>query len=179
MKKIRKIPGGFTLIELIVSMVLLAALMTAVAVAFNASIKNYHDNLALSKNINTARAALMRITNDIRTAYGIASADDEDDPSTQCEIDVNGDAARMVDIRYRFEAGVPTGKLFLDQRDFSSGTWKSYVLCENVTSMTFNRAEVPGSPGMIRNVRITMTVTDDKGQLPTKLATAAVIRRNL
>jgi prepilin-type N-terminal cleavage/methylation domain-containing protein len=170
MKKTYKNQGGFTLVELMIAMVLLAALMAAVAAAFNASVKSYHDNEAISKTVNTARAALLRITNDIRTARSVALIGAGGDPdNTQCSMETRTGQ----NLTYRFEAG--TGTLWLDDND----AVQSYVLCKNVTAMSFERATVPSQPNLIRNVRIIMTVTDQQGQLPTKLAAAAVVRKNL
>jgi prepilin-type N-terminal cleavage/methylation domain-containing protein len=169
MKTYRTIPSGFTLVEVILSMTILAVLMTAVAVAFDASMKNYKDNEGLAKQINTARAALLRITNDIRTARGIVA----DLDTTQCSIDQDGDGE--ADITYRFDGDNKV--LYLDV--YESGSTSSYVLCRNVSAMTFTRGTVPGQPSLIRNVRITMTITDEKEQMAQKLVAAAVVRRNL
>lgn len=160
---------GFTLAEVLISMVILAVLLTAVAAAFDASMKNYKDNEAISKTMNAARAALLRITNDIRTAHGVRVTE-----HTKCEIDTTRDE-EAVTYRYRYDA--EKGILYLD--DYSSGTEKSYVLCEHVTEMKFFGAAMPGRPNQVRNVRITMTITDEGTNLSRKLAAAAVVRRNL
>lgn len=90
-----------------------------------------------------------------------------------CGIDLDGD--HVVDVRYRFDEAA--SMLNLDR--YESGSWIPYVLCENVSAMTFNRAAVPSDPLRIRNVRVSMTVTDDNRQLPQTLVTASVVRRNL
>ena len=59
---------GFTLVEMLMALVILAMLMTAVAVAFDASVTNFQVNEGISKTMNTARAALLRITTELRTA---------------------------------------------------------------------------------------------------------------
>lgn len=165
---------GFTLMEVLISMVILAVLLTAVATAFDASVKNYRNNEAISKTMNAARAALLRITNDIRTADGV-----EVNSEHTCSIDTTGDGE--ADIIYRYNADrydAEKGmRLYLD--DYSSGTEKSYVLCEHVTEMRFVGKPMPGKPNQVCNVRITMTVTDEKANLSRKLAAAAVVRRNL
>jgi hypothetical protein len=78
-------------------------------------------------------------------------------------------------VTYRFNSGDNT--LYLD--DNLGGS--SYVLCDNVTAITFERTPVPVTPpaipSAIRNVRISMTVSVDN--LSQTLATAAVLRRNL
>lgn len=172
MKKAASVQNGFTLMEVLLSMTILAVLMTAVAVAFDASMKNYKDNESMAKQINAARAALLRITNDIRTARGVAVIGTGGDPdNSQCSIDRDGDG--VTDITYRFEPDEKVLYLDLD----SSGS--ANVFCRNITEMAFNRATVPGQPTLVRNVRITMTVTDDQGQMARKLVAAAVVRRNL
>ncbi len=168
MEKGFPIRSAFTLMEVLISMTILAVLMTAVAVAFDASMKNYKDNEALAKQMNIARAALLRMTNDIRTAREIVVNAD----STQCRIASNGDD--QPDIIYRFDGNV----LYLDVCS-SSGPPIHYVLCENIAEMTFTWSPVPGQPSLVRNVRITMTVTDESSQTSKKLAAAAVVRRNL
>lgn len=172
MNKKKSKNSGFSLVEMMLALVILAVLMTAVAVAFDASVKNYHDNETISKTMNTARAALLRITNDIRTAQAVAVIGGTGDPdNSQCSL-VTAVGQNLV---YRFDSA--GSKLYLDR--YESGTWVPYVLCENVTAMTFNRAAVPSQSNLIRNVRISMTVTNNQGQMPQTLVTAAVVRRNL
>ena len=60
--------NGFTIIEMLISVTLLAMLVTAVAFAFDASVKNYQANQGIYRTVNTARAALLRITNEVRIA---------------------------------------------------------------------------------------------------------------
>jgi Tfp pilus assembly protein PilW len=164
---------------------ILAVLMAAVAVAFDASVKNYEDNRALCKALNTARAALLRITNDLRTAGGtldysvsprryypaVESVDNNDSELTVQTVEGKT-------VCYRYDSDSRT--LYYDDLDNDA----SYVLCENVTALTFN-----GTPCTVtvdgveytdvRGVRISMTVTDENGVLSQTLAAAAVVRRNL
>ena len=63
-----------------------------------------------------------------------------------------------------------------------------YVLCENITAMTFNRTEHQidrdnGAGGVetisaVRDVRIVLTVTDETGDISQTLAAATLIRKN-
>lgn len=161
--------AGFTLVEVLLSLAILGMLLAAVALAFNASAVNYSQNEAMFKAMNTARQALLRITTEIRTADDVGIIPD-DDPSdySQCSI-LTSDSRN---ITYRYNSANNT--LYLDDNLTSS----SYVMCENVTAMTFKRTTVPGSdPAAIRSVRISITVVADG--LSQTLATAAVVRRNL
>lgn len=152
---------GFTLVEILISLALLAMLMAAVGVAVHASAVNYKANENIFKAMNTARQAMMRITTDLRTAKEVFGAD----PSTQCSM-ITPDNR---DITYRFNSADST--LYLDINPNAG----SYVLCRNVTAMTFARTPPTGEP--VRNVRISITVT--VGGVSQKVASAAVIRRNM
>ena len=149
---------------------ILGMVLAAVAFAFNASAINFSENEAMFKAMNTARQALLRITTEIRTAQSVAliGAGAGDDPdSSRCSM-ITSDSRN---ITYRFNSGDNT--LYLDDNIASS----SYVMCENVTAMTFKRAYVPDDPSKVRSVRISITVAAD--DLSQTLATGAVVRRNL
>jgi len=162
--------AGFTLVEVLLSLAILGMLLAAAALAFNASAINYNENEAMFKSMSTARQALLRITTEIRTAQSVAllGAGAGDDPdSSQCSMITSGSG----NVTYRYNSADNT--LYLDDNIASS----SYVMCENVTAMTFERATVPDEPSAIRSVRISITVAADG--LSQTLATGAVVRRNL
>jgi prepilin-type N-terminal cleavage/methylation domain-containing protein len=160
--------AGFTLVEILLSLMILGMLLAAAALAFNASATNYTENEAMFKAMNTARQALLRITTEIRTAQDVALMPSAVDPdNSQCSMHTSDGS----DITYRYNSGNNT--LYLDDNDAST----SYVMCENVTAITFERTPVPDEPAKIRNVRISLTVSVDN--ISQTLATAAVVRRNL
>ena len=164
----RKNKNGFTIIELLMALAILATLMAAVGLAFDASVTNYQANEGIYKTLNTARQALLRMTTDLRTANTVATeADDSPNQNSQVSLITSGND----NITYRFDNTDDT--LYYDT------TSSSYVLCKNVTDMTFNRATVPSDPNAIRNVRIILTVTDDLGEVTQTLAAGTVVRKNL
>ncbi len=152
---------GFTIVELLISLALLAMLMAAVGVAVHASAMNYKANEDIFTAMSTARQAMTRITCDLRTATEVFGAD----PDTQCSM-ITPDGR---DITYRWNSADET--LYLDINPNAG----SYVLCRNVTTMTFVRTPLAGEP--VRNVRISITVT--VGGVSQTVASAAVIRRNM
>ena len=156
--------GGFTIAELLIALAIASILLAGIAVAINASIINYRENEDIFKVINSARQALLRITNHIRTA----DAADPASPANECSlIAANGD-----DITYRYNN--VDNKLYLI--DNVSGS--SYVLCENVTAMTFTKQTfVENSITKVRSVQVSITVA--QGNAERKISAAAVIRRNL
>ncbi|MEE9369985.1 MAG: prepilin-type N-terminal cleavage/methylation domain-containing protein, partial [Sedimentisphaerales bacterium] len=64
-----KFTGGFTIVELLISLAIAALLLAAIAVAFNASVINYRENEDIFKTVNNTRQALSRITTDLRTGH--------------------------------------------------------------------------------------------------------------
>jgi len=156
--------GGFTLVETLIALALLAMIMAAVGVAVQASAMNYKANENIFAAMSTARQAMTRITTDLRTARGEVS---DTDPPTQCSFYTADDR----DITYRWNSADNT--LYLDIHNV--GSTDSYVLCRNVSAMTFTRTPATGDPA--RNVRILMTV--EVGGVSQTVASAAVIRRNM
>lgn len=164
--------SGFTLAEILVSLAILALLLTSVAVAFNASAINFRENTEIFQATNTIRQALSRITTSIRTAQavakiGIDSGDDVD--NQQCSLVT----ANSQNITYKYNTNDNTLELVTND-DLGDA---DYILCRNVTAISFDRAAVPGNPAAIRNVQISITVSI--GNTTKTICTAAVIRKNL
>ena len=158
--------NGFTIAELLLALAITGLLLVAVAVAFNASITNYRENEDAFKTINSARQALFRITSQLRTAQ--KDLVDPCAPDNECSfVTAGGD-----DITYRYNSG--DNKLYLI--DNSSGS--SYVLCDNVTAMTFTKdTAVEDATIYVKSVQISMTVAS--GNTQRTVSAAVVIRRNL
>ena len=158
-------PNGFTIVEMLMALMIMGMLLAAVAVAFHASSLSYRHNEEMYRAMTTARAALLRITNDIRTASAVAVTE----PAGQCSMVT----AAGSDITYLYNSGDSTLYLVTNDDD----TDADYVLCSGVTAVTFDRATVPDDAGKVRNVQISMTVT--AGANSQTISTAAVLRKNL
>lgn len=161
-----KFIAGFTIVELLLALAITGVLLVAVAVAFNASIMNYRENEDIFKTINSARQALFRITTQLRTANAV----DPNSPDNECSLITAGDD----DITYRYNNG--DNKLYLITNDdlFDS----DYVLCENVTAMTFEKDTAAEEAIVyVKSVQISMTVVS--GDIVQTVSSAAVVRRNL
>ena len=169
---------GFTLVEVMLSLTILAILMTAVAFAFDASVTTYQANKSIYETVNTSRQALLRMTNDLRSAQAVALIGGGDPDNSQVSLVTNSGT----DITYRYDSSSNT--LYYDDNAGSN----SYVLCNNVTGATFNRTEHDidrdnGAGGVetitaIRDVRIVLTLTDDSGDISKTLAAATLVRKN-
>jgi prepilin-type N-terminal cleavage/methylation domain-containing protein len=158
---------GFTLVEVLMALVILGILMTAVAVAFDASVKNYQANEGIYRTANAGRQTLLRITNDVRTAQYIANVGvgpGQDSPGELTLVTGDGN-----NITYRFDSTQKTLRLYTATDD--------YLLCRNVAAMSFVR--VPATTQPVRSVRISMELSDPDSAAVQKLVAAAVVRRNL
>ena len=164
LRKKKKLRSAFTIAELLIVLMILGMLLTAMAVAFNASVTNYNANKDMYEAMNSARQALLRITTDLRAAIVNYS-----EPSSQCSM-VTSDGR---DITYQYDSDNMRLNLIVN----SGANAGTYRLCNNVTNMNFERATRLDDPTAVRNVRILMTVT--VGDASQTLATAAVVRKNL
>jgi len=155
---------GFSLAELLISLAVMAMLLTAVALAFNASVINYGENEDIFRAVNNARQALLRVTSQIRTADAV----DPSSPVNQCSL-ITADGE---DITYSYNSADDTLYLI----DNSSGD--NYVLCDNVIAMTFTKITgVEESVTYVKSVQVSITVAS--GDAQQKVSAAAVVRRNL
>jgi len=151
---------GFTIAELLLVLAISGILLAAVAVALNASIINYRENENIFKTINNARQALLRITSQLRTASPV----DPNAPINECSFF----AADGQDITYEYRSADNKLYLITDSQE--------YVLCENVTSMSFGKT-LTDDLSDCKSVQISMTV--QSGDIQRTLSSAVVIRRNL
>ena len=156
---------GFTIIEMLISLIIMALLLSALAAAINASMINYKVNEDSFKAINTARQVLTRITTELRTANAVAVSE----AAGQCSM-VTSDSR---DITYSFDSDAET-LIMITNDDLADD---DYIMCEGVTAMTFTKGLDPADPGVVRNVRISLTVKS--GSVSKSISTAAVVRRNM
>jgi prepilin-type N-terminal cleavage/methylation domain-containing protein len=161
--KIINTRAGFSIVELLIALAISALLLTAIAVAFNGSVKNYQENEDLYRAINNARQALFRITTQLRTGNLI----NPDDPDNRCSFFT----ADNKDITYEYRTA--DKKLYLVTNYDTSDS--DYVLCDNVTAMSF--IKTPTGTGDCKSVQISMTVQING--VPKTLSAATVIRKNL
>lgn len=169
-------PRGFTLVECLISLAISAVLLTAVAVAFNASVVNYRENEKMYNTINNARQALTRMTSQLRTANPEFGAVNPTDPNNRCSLHT----ATNEDITYEFRDATHAdpacrNRLYL----ITNSNNNEYVLCDNVAACTFTKTPTTddGAPQDCKSVQISLTVRD--GNFQRTLSAAAVIRRNI
>lgn len=159
--------AAFTLIETLLAVTITAVLLTAVAIAFNASVISYNTNEDIFKAVNNARQAASRITTQLRSATAV----DANAPSNECTMEI----ATGEDITYRYDS--TDGTLYLVTND--DGTDDDYVLCENVANAVFTKNTFVNDEGLIAVKSVQLTMTVNSGGVQQKVAAAAVVRRNL
>lgn len=167
---------GFTIIECLIGLAISAVLLTAVAVAFNASIINYRENEDMFWSMNNARQALTRMTSEIRVAgyadeslewYGV----DPGAPSNKCTF---WTAAHEL-LSYEFRGATYSdpacrNKLYL----VKEATHQEYVLCNDVVAATFDKIYTENGDA-VRGVQISLTVQCGGSQRT--LSSVAAVRR--
>jgi len=96
----RSLTTAFTLVEALISIALLALLLTAIATAMHASFQSYEENEKLAAVTQTARSVLDRMTREIRTANDI------DPASTPTKVGIQPAAGGTIQrIEYEFANG--------------------------------------------------------------------------
>ena len=70
---------GLSLVEVLISLAIVAMLLTATGIAFDAALKNYKINHDMASVSISARNALYQMTGTIRSAWNLDSATDPDD----------------------------------------------------------------------------------------------------
>lgn len=152
---------GFTIVECLIGLAISAMLLTALAVAFNASVINFRENEDMFRTMNNARQALTRMTSQLRTGHAALLTA----PSNQCSFFT----AANENITYDWRNANQT--LYVKMNT----TGQEYKLCDNVTDAKFEK--IPDPPTDCKGVVISLTV--QSGRFQRTLAAAAVIRRDL
>ena len=168
--------AGFTVIECLIGLAISAMLMTALAVAFNASIINYRENEEMFESVNNARQALARMTSELRTAgyydtglsawLGVVQAS----PSNRCEFYTPAGEHIIYEYRDASDANDPNTLMLVKDST-------AYTLCDEVTSASFTKTPADSDPTDAKSVLISLTVKT--GDRERTLSAAAVVRRAL
>jgi prepilin-type N-terminal cleavage/methylation domain-containing protein len=158
---------GFTLAECLIALAISAMLLTAIAVAFNASLINYEENEELFRSVNSARQALARMTSQIRTAAGV----DAGQPPNRCVFLSGTDPNQLITYEFRNSTHATDPNTLILMQGGSE-----YLLCDNVSAATFEKT--PAANGTdSKSVQISLTV--QCGDTERTLSAASVVRRSL
>lgn len=162
--------AGFTVVECLIGLAISAMLMTALAVAFNASIINFRENEETFESVNNVRQALTRMTTELRTANSVWSGAASDECRFFAADDPNETQVIIYEYRDSSDPNDPNTLMLV-----KNGT--AYTLCDNVTAASFSKTPADGDPVDSKSVLISLTV--QCGGRERTLSAAAVVRRAL
>jgi prepilin-type N-terminal cleavage/methylation domain-containing protein len=161
---------GFTLVEVLLAMALLAMLLTAIAVAVQAAMQGYRENERVAAVTQAARSVLARMMREIRTA------DEVDTTATSISILPPEDGSGITLIRYTWNNGE------LTYHQTIAGVTTSEVLLggdRTVSAQSFTVSRETGTDGPVvytKSVTATITFAADRRRLA--VTASADVRRN-
>ena len=164
--------AGFTVVECLIGLAISAMLMTALAVAFNASIINFQENEQMFESINSARQALVRMTTELRTADGVSFYE----PGNRCVFYGAADPTQLITYEYRgaSDPNDPNPLVLIKDGDATA-----YTLCDDVTAASFTKTQADEGPSDPNSKSVLISLTVKTGERERTLSAAAVVRRAL
>lgn len=163
--------GGFTIVEMLLAVCILAVLMASVAVAFHGSLVNYRENEKIARTIHIARVVLDRLMAEVRTADGI----DSDSQRVTIVPPVNPE--QITQIEYELSGGV------LHYRRIIMGSEESQPFISSdddvqVESFTVSRQTAVDGEGATYTTSLTVQLVLRSGANRFPLTASACPRRN-
>ncbi len=151
-RRLRGRAGGFTLMEALITLAIMAVLMAALGTAFSASMTSFQENQRIATASQTARAVLQRMMGEIRTCAAV-------DANSASITILPPDANIVQRIQYRYD---PANKRLTYVRRIG-GTDYSYTACgEDGSLKAFTVTTTTGQDWQgitcIKNVRVAMTL---------------------
>jgi prepilin-type N-terminal cleavage/methylation domain-containing protein len=151
-RRLRVKAGGFTLMEALITLAIMAVLMAALGTAFSASMTSFKENQRIATASQTARGVLQRMMGDIRTCAAV-------DANSASITILPPDANIVQQIQYRYD---PTNKRLSYIRKIN-GTNYTYTACgEDGSLKAFTVTTTTGQDWQgitcIKNVRVAMTL---------------------
>ena len=124
--------AGLSLVEVLISLAIVALLLTATGIAFDAALDNYKINHDMASVSVAARNALYQMTSTIRSSWNL---DPDTDPNAAIYVAVDGMSCTMLDasdrvIIYRYDDASDELQVNID------GASEWYVMVENVFPVT-------------------------------------------
>ena len=107
-------PRGFTLMEMLMSMAILAMLMTAIGAAFDGAMGSYRENEKIASATQLGRMILARMTREVRTCGDLNSTATMLDITPPAPVD-DTDPTRIV---YELASGVLTRRITVQGENY-------------------------------------------------------------
>jgi prepilin-type N-terminal cleavage/methylation domain-containing protein len=163
---------GLGLIELLISLAIVAMLLTAVGTAFSASSKIINENDQFQRASQGARVALHQILTEIRRCDAVDISTHVVEVLRPESVRETGELSR----RYRYDA--TTGRLLMAIVHTDGTTSDEYVLARNISTLTFGKEMGVNSNNTACVVRATMTLTVSIGDNSVGMSGSAAPRRS-
>jgi prepilin-type N-terminal cleavage/methylation domain-containing protein len=161
---------GFSFVEVLIAVVLMAMLMTSVAAAVHAALQSYRENELITSMTQSARSILTRMMRDVRTA------DEVDSTSTSLSILPPDDGSGVTLIQYELAGGT-----FYYRRTVGSTTTSEVLLAPgdqvSVDSFTVTR-QTGIRDSLVYTESVTATITFTAGGRTFTVTASADPRRN-
>lgn len=89
--------NGFTIVEMLITLVIIALVFTAIAFATDASLRAYSVNQASADSLQRARLAILRISSDLRSGTDVLPYSDDESDDFSAGITVEDIGVRLID----------------------------------------------------------------------------------
>jgi len=173
MMKRAKIRRGFTIVEMLMALAILAMILSAVAIAMHASLQNYGENMEIAELTQTARVVLNRMMSEIRTADAIDSASQR-----FTIIPPQPDPGNLTEIEYVLDGGV----LYCCRTVSGTQTTEPLIASDEdvqVTGFTITRETDIGGDDIEYTKSVTVQLDLESGGNIFSVTRSACPRRNL
>ncbi len=167
---------GLSLVEVLISLSIIALLLVATGTAFDAAFSSYQENHDMATVSVSARNALYQMTNTIRSAWNTDPTIDPDNAiyvtDTTCEL--RNASGNVINYRYNDQ------ETRLEVSDDGETNW--YTMVENVFPVSTAEedqaifVESPGLDGNVARVEIRFMVSQDG---LSRTVSAAAVPRNV
>ena len=163
---------GFTIVEMLMALTILAILLSAVAVAMHASLKNYGENTKIAELTQASRVVLNRMMSEIRTTDGVDSA------SQRVTIIPPTNPEGLTEIEYELNGGV----LYCRRTVSGVQTSESLIASDEevqVTGFSIVRETGIDGEGLTYTKSVTTRMDLESGGNTLSVTASACPRRNL
>ena len=163
-----RLTPAFTLVEVLLTLTILAMLLASVAVAVHASLQSYTANESIASVTQASRVILSRMMREIRTAGDVDSTD------TQLTITPPDDGSGLEQIQYEYT----DGRLYY--RRTVNGVRSDHVLlgdgADQIVISAFSIVREDNAQGIPVSVKVRLVLNRDGANFA--VTASAAIRRN-
>ncbi len=170
MKQSRK-NSGFTIVELLLAVAIMAMLLASVAIAMQAALASYRENEKIAEVMQVSRAVLNRMTSDIRSAEAI------DIGSQRVNIIPPANPESITEIEYELVGGALVHRQTINGSEVTQ-TFVSSDENLQIQEFSITRETALDGEGLTYTKSVTINMTLNSGGNTFRLTASACPRRN-